>query len=85
MDVHKASSKAAQGVIKALDVLTYSPTLVAQILTSAPGPIQHRLYLTIRAVIKMWAIDAKGRTFDPEYREIYNWAKGVDNDRDYPG
>lgn len=80
MDVHKASTKAAQTIVKALDVLTYSPTLVAQILTSAPGPIQHRLYLTIRAVIKMWAIDAKARTFDPEYREIYQWARETDND-----
>lgn len=85
MDIRKVSKKVGEDIVKALNVLTYSPATVAQVLTSAPGPIQHRLYLTIRAVIRLWSIDAKHRTYDPEYKEIYDWAKEVDNGNDQSG
>jgi hypothetical protein len=78
MDVRTVSQKVAKDIIKALNVLTYSPAIAAQVLTSAPGPIQHRLYLTIKAVIRVWAIEGRGRTYDPQYKEIYDWAKEID-------
>lgn len=80
MDIHKISTKVAEDIVKALNVLTYSPAIAARILTNAPGPIQHRLYLTIRAVIKMWAIDYRNRTYHSDYRDMYSWAERHDDD-----
>jgi hypothetical protein len=79
MDTHKSSKKAAAKVLAALDVLTFSPAIAASVLASASGPIQHRLYLTVKALIHAWAIDAKARTYDPANKEIYDWAKEHDN------
>jgi len=78
MDIRAQSIKAAKAIVKALDVLTFSPGQVAETLTQAPPAIQHRLYLVIRAVIKLWAIDARNRVYPPENAELYKWAKEHD-------
>ena len=74
-DIHKNSKKAAAKILSALDVLSFSPAIAAQVLSSAPGPIQHRLWLTVKALIHLWAIDGRNRTFDSQYKEIYEWAE----------
>jgi hypothetical protein len=79
-DIRTGSKKAANAIIKALDVLTYSPAIAAQTLTKASGPIQHRLYLTIRAIIRLWAIDARHGTYDKDFSELYKWAREHDED-----
>jgi hypothetical protein len=69
------SEKIAQRIIAALDTLTYSPVVAARVLASAPGPIQHRLWLTVKALIQLWEIEARYGTFDPKNEEIYRWAE----------
>jgi hypothetical protein len=81
-DVNKNSKKAAAKILAALDVLSLSPAIMAQVLHSAPGPVQHRLWLTVKALIHLWAIDAKHRTYDPQYKEINDWARKADNGND---
>lgn len=81
-DIHKNSKKAAAKILAALDVLSFSPAVAAQVLASAPGPVQHRLWLTVKALIHLWAIDAKNRTYDPNYKEINDWAREADNGND---
>jgi hypothetical protein len=78
MNVHDSSKKAGAKILAALDVLTFSPAIAAQVLASAPGPVQHRLWLVVKALIHVWAIDAKARTYDTEYTEIYKWAEKHD-------
>jgi hypothetical protein len=77
-DVHKNSKKAAAKILAALDVLSFSPAIAAQVLHSAPGPVQHRLWLTVKALIHLWAIDAKYRQYEEEYQQIYDWAERVE-------
>ncbi len=79
MDIRTTSQKVAKDIVKALNVLTYSPQIAAAVLTNAPGAIQHRLYLTIRAVIRLWAIDYRNKTYDPQNEEIHKWAGEVEN------
>jgi hypothetical protein len=87
MTEHASSKKVAEKIVKALDVLVYSPPIAASILAKAPGPIQHRLWLTIKVLIELWAIDAKNRTYDPQYKEIHEWAEKMEkrNGKDHRG
>jgi hypothetical protein len=78
-EIHANSKKVADKIVKALDVLSFSPAIAAQVLASAPGPVQHRLWLTVKALIHLWAIDAKHRTYDPEYQQIHDWAERADD------
>ena len=80
--VHDASKKAVDKIVKALDILVFSPSIAARALSNAPGPIQHRLWLTMKVLIKLWAVDARGRTYEPHYKEIYDWAERIDNGND---
>lgn len=77
-DSYKSSKKAAAKIVAAFDVISFSPAIAAQVLNNAPGPVQHRLWLTIKALIHLWAIDAKHRQYDPDYQEIHDWAERVD-------
>jgi len=79
MTIHESSKKAGAKIVAALDVLSFSPAISANVLSQAPGPIQHRLWLVVKALIHAWAIDAKARTYDPEYKEGYDWAKEHDD------
>lgn len=80
MEPIKHSEKIAQGIIKLLDTLVYSPTTVARIISQSPGPIQHRVWLTVKSLIHHWSVDAKHRTYDPEYKEIHDWAERHDDE-----
>lgn len=75
MDVHKNSKAAAAKFLAAIDVLSFSPYIFAQAVTNAPGPIQRRVWLTIRALIHLWTIDAKARADEPENQDMYRWAE----------
>lgn len=79
MNIHDSSKKAGAKIIAAIDVLSLSPTIVASVLASAPGPVQHRLWLTVKALIHLWAVDAKARTYDPANKEIHDWAERHDD------
>jgi hypothetical protein len=79
MNIHDSSKKAGAKIAAALDVLSFSPTIAASVLASAPGPVQHRLWLTVKALIHLWAIDAKARTYDPDNKEIHDWAERHDD------
>jgi hypothetical protein len=77
-DIHKNSKKAAAKILAALDALSFSPAIAAQVLASAPGPVQHRLWLTVKALIHLWAIDAKNRQYQEDYQQMYDWAERVE-------
>lgn len=80
MEPIKRSEKIGKGIVSLLDSLIYSPTTVARVIAQSPGPIQHRMWVTIKVLIRIWAIEGKMRTYDPEYKEIHDWAERHNDD-----
>jgi hypothetical protein len=79
MDNYKHAEKAVKCIVSALESIHFHPQAIAQMLSKQPGLVQFRLWKIVKALIGMWAIDAKYQQYDEQYVEIYKWAERIDN------
>lgn len=76
----KRGEALARAIIDHLDRLDISTAHAANVLSRAPGVIQHKVWKLIRAIIATWAVDARYQQYDPQYTHIYRWAEKHDFD-----
>lgn len=81
----KRQAKVVDALIEASDSISSSSAhgthSLADTLTRLPSVFQAYLYRLIRRIILIWRIEFDNDVFDPAYREIYEWAKEVDDVR----
>jgi hypothetical protein len=81
MNEYTISVKAGDKIVDAFSNVLVHPVIVAKIIHKAPGPIKRKVWETIKFVILHWKVEANRGTFDPSEKEIYEWARKVNDEQ----